>query len=156
MPVERSGNSRDVATAALRMPTSMLHEVVAHLAATLPNEGVGLIAVAPGREVSHAVAFFPGTNVDHSPTRYTMDPAEVLNAFREMGANGWTLGAIAHSHPRSAPIPSPTDLREAYYPDALLLIIGFADGDPEVRLWRIVPDGAQRRACEVNLIIELE
>lgn len=156
MPVEGSGSCRDDATAGLRMQASMLHEVVAHLTATLPNEGVGLIAAAPGRDVGRAVAFFPGTNLDHSPTRYTMDPAEVLNAFREMGANGWTLGAIAHSHPRSAPIPSSTDLREAYYPDALLLIIGFADGDPEVRLWRIVADRARLIAHEVNLIIDLE
>ncbi len=156
MPVERSGSCRDAATAALRMRASMLNEVMAHLAATLPNEGVGLIAVAPGRDVSRAVAFFPGTNLDHSPTRYTMDPAEVLNAFRDMGANGWTLGAIAHSHPRTAPIPSPTDVREAFYPDALLLIIGFAEVDPAVRLWRIVSEGNVLEAREAELIIDLE
>lgn len=151
-----SGSYREDASAVLRMQAALLNEVVAHLAATLPNEGVGLIAVVPGPVAHRAVAFFPGTSLDHSPTRYTMDPAEVLDAFREMGANGWSLGAIAHSHPRSAPIPSPTDLREAFYPDALMLIIGFADGDPAVRLWRIVSEGKVPEAREAHLIIDLE
>lgn len=66
-----------------------------------------------------------------------MDPAEVLAAFRDLDANGWTLGAIVHSHPATPPAPSPTDLREAYYPEALMLIVSFAAVPPVMRCWRL-------------------
>jgi proteasome lid subunit RPN8/RPN11 len=149
----RGRTSASTAVAGLRIPRSMLAAVVAHLEAAQPNEGVGLIAVVPEQSLDRAVAFYPGTNLDQSPTRYTMDPAEVIAAVRAMDANGWTLGAIVHSHPRSAPTPSATDLREAYYPDALLLIVGFATGVAEAKLWQLAPGRAGRSPREVQLVI---
>ena len=94
--------------------------------------------------------FYPGTNIDRSPTRYTMDPAEVLAAFKSMREKGTVLGAIVHSHPGSPPTPSPTDLAEAYYPEALLVIVSFASGEPVVRVWQL---GAQEPA-EIALNID--
>ncbi|MCC6314712.1 MAG: M67 family metallopeptidase, partial [Thermomicrobiales bacterium] len=99
------------------------------------NEGCGLLATEPAG--TRAMRFYPGTNVAASPTRYTMAPEEVLTALRDMEVNGWRLGAIVHSHPTTEPAPSRTDLREAYYPDALLVIVGFAAPTPLVRGWRI-------------------
>ena len=128
----------------------------AHLAAAAPLEAVGLLAVAddPGGAIAHVTAFYPGTNVDASPTRYTMDPAEVLAAFRDIEARGWRLGAIVHSHPTTPPVPSATDLTEAHYPDALLLIVGLAHAPPETRAWRIVAaTGGRGTAVEVPILI---
>ena len=133
-----------------------------HLRAAAPLEGVGLLAVG-GDAADPAAApvagrvrrFYPGTNVDASPTRYTMDPVEVLAAFNDMAANGWRLGAIVHSHPASAPTPSATDLREAYYPEALLVIVGLAHTPPAARAWRLSPRvGAAPIVAEVPVIVE--
>jgi len=131
--------------------------IVAHLRAALPNEGVALLAIhapeADGRaEVAHV---FPGTNIEASPYRFTMDPMEVVSADREMRRRGWVLGAIAHSHVASPPSPSATDLREAFYPSALLLIVSFAghaEGrSPEFGAWRIDGDGAARTIMQVPI-----
>ena len=51
---------------------------------------------------------------------------------------GWELGAIYHSHTRSPPVPSQTDINLAFYPDALYVIVGVAGSAPEVRAFRIV------------------
>ena len=123
--------------------------------AAAPWEGVGLLAVPEGDEGNgetrgrgqpsagageegpavRAVRFYPGTNGAASATRYTMPPEEVLAAFEDMAARTWRLGAIVHSHPRGPATPSPTDLREAYYPEALMVIVSFAVVPPEVRAW---------------------
>lgn len=130
----------------LRLPASLREQILIHLLEATPNEGVGLLAVTPpardeeGVLVVEATRFFPGTNVDASPSRFTMDPAEVLAAFREMREAGWELGAIVHSHLAGPPRPSPTDLREAHYPEALMLIVSFADQPAPMRAWRVVPE----------------
>jgi proteasome lid subunit RPN8/RPN11 len=118
------------------MSRSIYDQMLGHLRWSAPLEGVGLLAVTlNAHHEAQAVRFYPGTNVDASPTRYTMDPEEVLATIRDIERHGWRLGAIVHSHPETPAIPSATDRREAYYPEALLVIVGIASG--EVRGWRI-------------------
>ena len=46
--------------------------------------------------------------------------------------------AIFHSHVASPPNPSPTDRREAHYPDAVYLIVSLMDMDnPLTKGWLI-------------------
>lgn len=126
--------------------------------ATAPLEAVGLLAIEDGAAgtPARAVHFFAGTNIDASPTRYTMDPAEVVAALQQIEANGWRLGAIVHSHPATPAAPSETDLREAHYPDSLLLIVSLAQESPVLRAWRIVPavGDAPGSPTEVPLVID--
>ncbi len=84
-----------------------------------------------------------------------MEPAEVLAAFRDMHANGWRFGAIVHSHPATPPVPSATDLLEAYYPDALLVIVGLAERPPVARVWRLIhsENGSSPTPVEIPLIV---
>ena len=122
-----------------------------HLAAALPNEGCGLLAVDASDPV-RVTAFYPGANVAASPTRFVMDPAAVIAAFRDMDARGWRLGAIVHAHPASPATPSPTDLREAFYPSALMVIASFAAGDPVVRAWAVRgPEGPEPEERPIHI-----
>ena len=127
---------------ALLVTAALRARIVAHVAADMPCESVGLLGVArgPRPDIVRAMRLYAGTNVDASPTRYTMDPAEVISALRDIETNGWWLGAIVHSHPASPAVPSATDLREAYYPDALMVIVSLARGTPEIRSWRLISD----------------
>ena len=157
LPVHRTSASTDAVGlgGAFRVPESMMRQVIAHLESALPHEGCGLLAVPAGADwPGEAVTFYPGTNADRSSTRFTMDPAEVLAAFKDMRANDWELGAIVHSHPASPPIPSPTDLREAYDPDALMLIVSFAGPIPEARAWRISGKAEYRHVFECKLVTD--
>jgi proteasome lid subunit RPN8/RPN11 len=80
-----------------------------------------------------------------------MLPEEVLAAFQDMATHGWRLGAIAHSHPRGPATPSPTDLREAFYPEALMVIVSLAGPQPQPRAWWIGDDNGRPR--EVPIVI---
>lgn len=116
----------------------MMDAVLNHLRAALPNEGCAMIGgeIIGDRVVARKL--YPGTNVDRSPRRFTMDAREVLTAWREIQDRGWVLAAIAHSHPNSPATPSPTDLAEAYYPDAVGLIVSWESDPPTTRAWSYV------------------
>lgn len=138
---------------ALMISARLQQEILDHLRSNLPNESCGLLAVERTIDRSAiATHFYPGTNRDASPTRYTMDPAEVFAAFRDLAAHGWSLGAIVHSHPATPPTPSPTDVREAFYPEALMLIVSFADHPPMTRAWRVLVTGDTTDINEIPIL----
>jgi proteasome lid subunit RPN8/RPN11 len=136
----------------------MWEAVLDHLAGCLPNEGVALIATssqsAEDRQAWHAQRLYRGSNTRNSPVRFEMDPREIVAALREIDREAWHLGAIVHSHPNGPPTPSPTDLAEAAYPDALMVIVSWAAGRPEARAWALEPNGAswQPRAISLEII----
>jgi len=115
------------------MPASLYRRMIAQLRATLPQEGCGLLAC----DATGAVELFPGTNTEASQTRYNMDLAEVVAAFGEIERHDWQLGAIYHSHPQSPARPSATDLSNAFYPDALMVIVSFESEPPDARAFRV-------------------
>ncbi len=130
----------------LLMARGLYDAMIAALREAYPREGCGLIAT----EGERARRLFPGTNIDPSAIRYTMDPREVLAALLEIEARGWRLGAIYHSHPDGPARPSATDRREAFYPGALTVIVSLAGPAPEAAAFAL--GGGDVR--EVPLIID--
>ena len=64
------------------------------------------------------------TNAADSPLRYEMDGMEQYRIQTAIEDAGHELGAIYHSHTRTAPFPSQTDINLAFYPEALYVIVG--------------------------------
>lgn len=78
-------------------------------------------------------------NIRYSPVAFEMDPLEQLTAMLDMEEKGWDLVAIYHSHPHGPQTPSPTDVAQAYYPEAAHVIISLSDqSQPKVRAFTIV------------------
>jgi proteasome lid subunit RPN8/RPN11 len=51
---------------------------------------------------------------------------------------GWEIGAIYHSHTRSEPYPSQTDVNMArWWPEPVWIIVGLAGEQPDVRGYEI-------------------
>ena len=121
----------------LVLPGRMRDRLVAHLQRVAPHEGCGLIAC----DRQGAVKLYEGTNIERSPSRYNMDPAEVLEALNEIEQCGWELGAIYHSHPQTPAEPSETDLAYHAYPGALMVIVSLAGARPDLRAYRITGRG---------------
>ncbi len=125
----------------LRLSARLWEQVSTHLAAELPNEGVGLLAArltqVDGEVVATATRFYPGRNQRASPTRYDLDVRDLVAALRDIEDSGDVLGGIVHSHPVGEPTPSRTDLAEANYPEALMLIVSFATSAPTLRGWKL-------------------
>lgn len=108
--------------------------LIKHAVEESPNECCGLLAGRNGR----VERIYRGTNIDHSPYTYLMDPKEQLAAFKDMDAAGLDLLGIYHSHTHTPPYPSKTDVAKAFYPDALYVIVSLARQEaPEIRAFRL-------------------
>ncbi|HWH11823.1 MAG TPA: M67 family metallopeptidase [Solirubrobacteraceae bacterium] len=118
----------------MEIAKDMYDEIVAHAQADKPNECCGMIASAGGR----ATRVYRATNTAHSPLKYEIDGLEQYRIQTAIEDAGWDLGAIYHSHTRSPPYPSQTDINLAFYPDTLYVIVGVHGPEPEVRAFRIV------------------
>ena len=123
----------------------MLDEIVAQARAEAPDECCGLVGTRDGE----AVRLLKLRNAAASPLRYEIDPKDQLRAFDELDDAGLDLGIIYHSHTRSAPAPSQTDINLARYPDSLYMIVGVAGPDDDVRLWRIADGQVAQAPFEV-------
>ncbi len=125
---------------------SLYDEMVTHARQDAPNECCGMIASRNGQ----AVRLYRASNTAASPLRYEIDGAEQYQIQMAIDDAGLDLGAIYHSHTRSQPYPSQTDINLAFYPDALYVIVGLAGDEPEVRAYTI-RDG---HVAEAELVVE--
>jgi [CysO sulfur-carrier protein]-S-L-cysteine hydrolase len=132
----------------LRIPAQLLAEIVAHAREEAPRECCGMIGTADGR----AVAVHRVRNVAINPkSAYFMDAKEQYLAFQAIEDADLEIGAIYHSHPRSEPVPSETDVNLAkQWPGMRWMIVSLAGGEPEIRTWRIVDDAFHEDAHEVR------
>ena len=119
--------------ATMRISRELLDEMVAHAVEDAPNECCGMIATRDGE----AVTVHRATNAAASPLRYEIDGAEQYRIQMAIDDADLDLGAIYHSHTRSAPYPSQTDINLAFYPEALYVIVGVAGEEPDVRAFEI-------------------
>jgi len=126
--------------------SSLLQEMIDHALADAPNECCGMVASRAGE----AVSVFRATNTAASPLKYEIDPREQYRIQSEIEDAGLDLGAIYHSHTRSAPYPSQTDINLAFYPESLYIIVGVAGESPEVRAYRILDGQVQEAALNVG------
>ncbi len=101
-------------------------------------------------ENGRAVAVHRATNTAHSPLRYEIAGKEQYQLQTAIEDAGNDLGAIYHSHTRSAPLPSQTDINLAFYPESLYVIVGLKDDEPDVRAWEIVDGRVSEAALEVE------
>jgi proteasome lid subunit RPN8/RPN11 len=131
----------------MRIAREQYDEIIDHARAEAPNECCGMVA---SRE-EHVVKVYPATNAEASPFRFVIDAREQLEIHNAIEADALDLGAIYHSHTRTEPKPSQTDINfSKAWPGVLWIIVGLADGQAQVRTWRI-DDG---KVSEAELVVE--
>jgi [CysO sulfur-carrier protein]-S-L-cysteine hydrolase len=120
----------------MKIAPDLLQLVVDHAVRDAPDECCGFIWLRDGV----ATEVVPVENTAHSPFRFEVGPSDLL-ALADAGEDG-RQAIVYHSHTRSAPRPSQTDVNfAAHWPGVEWLIVGTAGEAPEVRNWRIDPDG---------------
>jgi proteasome lid subunit RPN8/RPN11 len=132
----------------MRIARELYDQIVAHARAEAPNECCGLVGT--DQDQDRAVSVHAATNKHASPLRFEIDERDQIRIWREIDDAGHEIGAIYHSHTRTAPEPSQTDINgAAQWPGALWIIVGLADAEPDVRTWAI-EDG---RVTQVELTV---
>ena len=123
----------------MRISRQLLDELVGHVLEDDGNEVCGLVAVTDDDQRA-VTRVYRARNVHASPMKFEIDPKELLSLYNAIEDEGWTLGAIYHSHVRSPPYPSQTDVNfAASWPGVEWIIVGLSAGsEPEVRSFLIV------------------
>lgn len=117
----------------MRLPPELREQIVEHARREAPNECCGLIGLRDGA----AVSVRPATNLAASPFRFEIGGRDLIGVY-DLEDAGEAPGAIYHSHTRSDPYPSQTDINfAANWPGWEWLIVGLAGDAPELRHYRI-------------------
>ena len=133
----------------LKIPRALAQEMIEHARRDAPNECCGILAGTDGT----VTRVYPATNIDRSPVKYTIDPAEMPGIFHDAEQSGHNILAFYHSHTSSEAYPSVTDIRlvpPADLFDYLYVIVSVAQADaPVIRSFRIV----DKRVEEVPIAV---
>ncbi|MFY9489214.1 MAG: M67 family metallopeptidase [Solirubrobacterales bacterium] len=128
----------------MKFTRPQIEQMIQHSRDELPNECCGVV----GSRGGVAETVYRAINSAASPLRYELDSKDYLRIYNEINDRDQDVGAIYHSHTRSAAYPSQTDINLATWPDALYIIVSLADDDaPDVKAFSIV----DRKVSEVGL-----
>jgi [CysO sulfur-carrier protein]-S-L-cysteine hydrolase len=139
----------------VKIAAELLAEIVAHAQEIPKVECCGVVAVEAadgpdGAGTKQATRVYRAENIHASALKFEIDPIELLKLNNAIDDEGWEIGAIYHSHVRSAPYPSQTDIGfAASWPGVEWIIVGLASGEqPDVRSYLI--DGAEVSEVELE------
>lgn len=125
-------------------------QVVAHCRRELPREACGILA-GRGRVALRAIAL---PNASGAPEReYLADPESLYAALCEVEERGEQMLAIYHSHPQGPPHLSPRDLEQAFWPQAVQVVVSLAGRRPVARAFQVEGWGPAARATPVAMRI---
>lgn len=129
----------------MKFTQSQIDAMISHARDDLPNECCGVVSASDdtARTVHRAI------NSAASPLRYEIDSQDFLRIYKLIDDADEDVGAIYHSHTRSAAYPSQTDINLALWPDALYIIVSLAADEPDVNAFRIVDRKVEEVALEI-------
>ena len=144
--------------AVAHLPRAIADEIVAQAREQNPNEACGIVVGdRPAAEGGHALRYEPARNRSASPFLYEIDPADLLRLTIATDDADEVFWAIVHSHSHSEARPSATDLRLAFYPDALYILVSLADSEADpvtgarsIRAWRILDGSPTEVPLEID------
>ncbi len=116
--------------------------IVEHARKNLPNEACGLLGGKITDQEAQIEAAYLLHNPDQSPVHFSIDPQEQLQAIVDMRKKGMVPLGNFHSHPESPARPSQEDIRMAYDPRAIYMILSLAGETPQLRAFHIEQEAA--------------
>ena len=112
----------------LKIPSVIATRMVEQARAGMPLEVCGILAGSEGRVASH----YEMTNSDRSALHYTMVPEEQFKVLKRIRAAGEEMLAIYHSHPATPARPSAEDIRLAFTPGVIYVIMSLVEPESPV------------------------
>jgi proteasome lid subunit RPN8/RPN11 len=112
----------------IHIPQHIIDGIISQARNELPDEACGLLVGVENKVIKR----YPLVNIDHSPEHFSFDPREQFAVLREARAQGLRIIANYHSHPSTPARPSEEDIRLAYDPNIMYLILSLQDKEEPV------------------------
>ncbi len=130
----------------IQIPQHIIEDIVSHAYRELPEEACGLLTGQGNVVQQH----YPLTNVDRSPEHFSFDPKEQFAVLREARSGGQKIIANYHSHPATPARPSEEDIRLAYDPDIIYIIVSLAGERADIKAFSLV--NCCMQPCKLQII----
>lgn len=131
---------------ALQILPEVYEKIVVASRAATPHEACGLLA-GTDNIIS---GFYQLTNIDASAEHFNMLPEEQFAAVKDMRNKGLRMMAIWHSHPSTPARMSDEDLKLAFTPDTVYLILSLQHPDnPTLAGFRVIEGKPEK--LELNI-----
>lgn len=121
-------------------------QILKHAIKELPNEACGYLAGNGDRITEH----YALTNIDRSPEHFSFDPKEQFATVKDARSKGLTILANYHSHPSTPARPSEEDIKLAYDPSILYIIISLVAQVPDIKAFRIIKGEVQKEEITIE------
>ncbi len=112
----------------------IIDQIIVHAEREAPIEACGYLAGVEGLITLR----YPMTNVDQREDHFSFDPKEQFTAHKTAREDGVQLLGVYHSHPATPARPSEEDIRLAYNPSLLYVIVSLFEGKRTVKAFRII------------------
>jgi len=107
----------------LKIPADIFRQMAEQAKEAAPIEACGILAGGDNK----VEKLYKMTNADKSSTHFMMKPKEQFAVAKDIRAEDLEMLAIYHSHPETPARPSPEDIRLAFMPDVIYVIISLQD-----------------------------
>lgn len=122
----RHGRRDDYRSVPLTITLHVLSGLIAHARDAVPFECCGLLA---GKD-DLIDEYVRTHNVRASEVAYEIDPREHIAVRKSLRTRGRAVLGAYHSHPRTAAVPSTTDIAEAHYDEGFFYVIVSLEREP--------------------------
>ena len=130
----------------LEIPAHIFEQILEHANIQAPIETCGILA---GRD-NRIEKFYEMTNADHSSDHFMMEPKEQFEVVKDIRSAGLEMLAICHSHPETPARPSAEDIRLAFTPNVIYVIVSLWDANaPVVKGFLIEDDNVTKVSVEI-------
>jgi [CysO sulfur-carrier protein]-S-L-cysteine hydrolase len=117
----------------MKITKAVIEMILIHAKKDAPIETCGFL-MGPEGFITHSLEI---TNMEQRPDHFTFDPKEQFAAYRTVKELGIEIIGAYHSHPATPAQPSEEDIRLAFDPKLLYMIVSLADDVESVKAFYI-------------------
>jgi proteasome lid subunit RPN8/RPN11 len=117
----------------MKISKEITKELITHARKDAPVEACGYLAGKDNIITRH----YELTNTDKSNEHFSFDPSEQFKVVKDAREKGLEIYGVYHSHPATPARPSAEDIKLAYDPDIIYVIVSLAGVEEEIKAFSI-------------------
>ncbi len=130
----------------MKISKKIINKIYDHGRKEAPIEACGYLAGINNEVVN----YYPMHNIDQSNEHFTFDPQEQFDVMKKVRTEQLKMLAVYHTHPESPARPSAEDIRLAFDPGILYVILSLLEDNNNIKAFKIIKE----QVTEQRLIVE--
>lgn len=130
----------------MKISKIIIDKICDHGKKEAPIEACGYLAGVNDKVIN----FYPMNNIDQSSEHFTFDPQEQFDVMKKVRNEELEIVAVYHTHPESPARPSAEDIRLAFDPGIIYVILSLLEENNNIKAFKII----KGQVKEQRLIVE--